>query len=84
MRYFFHLAGAVQDSDDMGVELKGLDQAREQAVKFAAEYLRDRPEVVWLGNELRLEVTNSKEMLLFTLIVAGVDAPAAEPPALPV
>lgn len=84
MRYFFNLAGAVHDPDDEGHELENLGQARHQAVKFAGEYMRDRPEVVWLGDELRLEVTNSNRILQFTLIVLGVDAPAAQRPKNPV
>ena len=83
-RYFFNLAGAVHDPDDEGHELANLGEARHQAVKFAAEYIHGRPEIVWLGDELRLEVTNSNRMLQFTLIVLGVDAPAAKPPKLPV
>jgi hypothetical protein len=46
------------------------------AVRFASEYLRDRPEVVWLDDEFRIEVSNSERLLLFTFIAIGVDAPA--------
>ena len=83
LRYFFNLAGAVHDPDNEGIELEGIDQARTEAVKFASDYIRNRPEVVWLGDELRLEVTNSQQILLFTLIVFGVDAPAAQSPKRP-
>lgn len=82
-RYFFNLAGAVHDPDNEGYELDDLGQARHEAVRYAAEYIRDRPEVVWLGDELRLEVTNGKGVLLFTLILFGVDAPAAQRPTHP-
>lgn len=76
MLFFFNLAGAVHDPDEDGWELASLGEARETAVRFVADYLRDRPEVVWLGDEVRLEVTDSKQLILFTLIVVGVDAPA--------
>lgn len=78
-RYFFNLAGAVHDPDDEGIELGNLNEARHEAVKFAAEYIRDRPEIVWSGDELRLEVTNSDKLLQFTLIMFGVDAPVSGP-----
>ena len=76
MRYFFNLAGAVYDPDNEGFELANISEARMAAVKFAGEYLRDRPEVAWLGDEFRIEVANSNRVLLFTFIAIGVDAPA--------
>ncbi|GGD99665.1 hypothetical protein GCM10011515_19380 [Tsuneonella deserti] len=76
MRYFFNLAGAVQDPDNVGVELESLSDARIEAVRFAGRYLRDRPEVVWLGDEFRIEVMNASGLILFTFIAIGVDAPA--------
>jgi hypothetical protein len=81
MKFFFNLAGAVHDPDNEGIELPNIGTARLEAVRFAAEYLRDRPEVVWLGDELRLEVTDENRMILFTLVVFGVDAPAIRRPA---
>jgi hypothetical protein len=77
MRFFFHLAGAVHDSDDEGVELGSVSEARTRAVQAAAELIRDRPEVVWAGEEFRVEVTDSNHLVLFTIIVVGVNAPAA-------
>ncbi len=47
------------------------------AVQSAAELIRDRPEVVWAGEEVRVEVTDSNQLVLFTVIVIGVDAAAA-------
>jgi hypothetical protein len=76
MRYFFNVGGAVQDPDYEGVELDGISAARIEAVRFAGEYLRKRPEVVWLGDEFRVEVANREGLILFTFIAIGVDAPA--------
>jgi len=78
MRYFFNVAGAVHDPDNEGLELSDLDAAREAAVRLAAEYIRNLPALVWKGEELRLEVTNSDRLILFTLIVFGVDAPVIQ------
>ena len=77
MRYFFNLAGAVHDPDNEGVELGNISLAREYAVRAAADYMRDHPDIVWLGEEFRLEVTNKDRLILFTLIVMGVDSAAA-------
>lgn len=76
VRYHFNLAGAVSQPDEKGHELANLSGARIAAVKYAAEYLRDRPELVWLGEEFRIEVTDDNRDTLFTFIAVGVDAPA--------
>jgi hypothetical protein len=78
MLYFFNLAGAVYDPDVQGVELSTLSEARVLAAQHAAEVLRDRPTVVWGGEELRVEVTDARQMVLFTLIVLGVDSAYSE------
>lgn len=72
---FFNLAGAVHDPDNEGIELANISLAREYAVRAAADYMHDHPEIVGLGDEFRLEVTNKDRLILFTLIVMGVDAP---------
>ena len=76
MRYFFNIDGAVSDPDEEGIELPTITEARTEAVRFAAEYLRERPETAWLGDEFRVEVTNADALILFTFIAIGVDAPA--------
>ena len=76
MRYFFNIDGAVSDPDEEGIELPTITEARTEAVRFAAEYLRERPETAWLGDEFRVEVTNADSLILFTFIGIGVDAPA--------
>ena len=78
MRYFFNLAGAAVAPDNKGLEIASLSEARIHAVKFASEYLRDRPELVWMGEEFRVEVTGESRRMLFTFIAVGVDAPAQE------
>ena len=75
-RYFFNLAGAVYDPDNEGFDLPSLGQARVMAAQHAGEVLRDRPGVVWDGEELRVEVTDENRLVMFTLIVVGVDAPS--------
>ena len=47
-----------------------------EAVRYAGEVLRDHPTLVWTGQDFRIEVTDAKQLVLFTVIVGGVDAPA--------
>lgn len=76
MRYFFNIAGAVEQPDNAGVEVGSLSDARIHAVRFASDYLRDRPEILWMGEEFRVEVCDEDKSCLFTFIAVGVDAPA--------
>jgi phage terminase large subunit-like protein len=78
MRFFFNVAGAVHDPDDEGIELPTISDARIEAVRFAGELLRERPQVVWQGDELRVEITDENQMMLCTFVAVGVDAPAAK------
>ena len=77
MRFFFNLAGAVYDPDNEGIELPSISNARTMAAQAAAELIRDRPQLVWSGEEVRVEVTDENQLLLFTVIVFGVNAAAA-------
>lgn len=78
MRFFFNLAGAIHDPDDEGYELPTMADARFMAAKEVAQTLNDRPDVVWRGEEVRLEVTDEQRSLLFTVVIVGVDSPAAQ------
>jgi hypothetical protein len=46
-RYFFHVEDGVCHADAEGMELRGLDAAREHAVSYFAELLRDAPRTFW-------------------------------------
>lgn len=76
--FFFNQAGVVYDPDVEGIELATVSDARIQAVQFAGEALRDRPELAWLGDEYRVEVTDENQLILFTFIAMGVDSPAVK------
>lgn len=74
MRFFFNVVGAVYDPDQQGHVLETVSEARLMAAKFAGEMLHDRPELAWLGDEFRVEVTDSGRNLLFTIITFGVNS----------
>jgi hypothetical protein len=78
MKCFFNLAGAVYDPDVEGFEVATIDEARSLAAIHVAEVIRDRPNVIWAGEEVRLEVTDKNQTVLFTIIVVGVDAAAED------
>ena len=75
-RYFFHTADGSRDRDLEGVDLEDHGVARKEAIKFAGSVLNDQPSVLWDGRDFRVEVTNRKGDLLFTIITLAVNAPA--------
>jgi hypothetical protein len=75
MKCFFNLAGAVYDPDKVGIELESIREVRVMAARHIAEVIQDMPDLLWAGNEIRLEVTDANRMLLFTIVTFGIDAP---------
>ena len=78
MRYFFNQVDGELKTDDVGVEFASISDARVEAVRYAAEVLRDHPTIIWKGEDFRVEVTDDNRLVLFTVIVVGVDAPASK------
>ena len=76
MRFFFNQQNGEYKPDDEGMEFGTVNEARIEAVRYAAEVMRDHPTLIWTGQDFRMEVTNSDRLLLFTVVVVGVDAPA--------
>jgi hypothetical protein len=65
-RYFFHVQDGQEIPDPTGTVLPDLDAAREQAVRFSGELLRDNAKSFWTGEEWFMEV-HDDSALLFTL-----------------
>ena len=76
-RYFFHRADGTFDPDEEGTEYPDLAAARVAAIHFAAESIKDKPDEVWKGHNFRIEVSDETGMLLCTVVILGLDAPAA-------
>ena len=74
-RYFFHTADGVRERDTVGTELKDARAARVEAIRYAGAIINDTPDVLWDGRDFRVEVTDERQALLFTIITLAVDAP---------
>lgn len=73
--YFNQLNGEIKP-DDEGMDCGSVNDARIEAVRYASEVMNEHPTLIWTGQDFRIEVTNGDKLLLFTVIVVGVDAPA--------
>ena len=73
-RYFFNRVDGKRDQDPEGVELLGLEQARCEAVAFAADTLKDDAYALWDGGEVRIEVVDSARAVVFMVVISAIDA----------
>ena len=78
MLFFFNQLNGESRPDDQGTDFATINEARLEAVRYAGEVMRDHPTLVWEGEDFRIQVTDDTKLLLFTVIVVGVDAPAGK------
>ena len=75
-RYFFHIFDGVDIRDYDGVELPDLTFARREALRYAGSLLDQASKRSSLGREWRMDVTDAKGLILFSLSFLVTDAPA--------
>jgi hypothetical protein len=80
-RYFFHTADGSRDRDLVGTELNNYREARAAAIQYAGDVLSHEPEQLWDDADFRIEVTDETGLMLFTVIMLAIDAPATGIPA---
>ena len=84
-RYFFHLKDGHTALDAEGTELADLNAARQEAVKFSGEVLREGPgDTLWKGEPWRLWVTDQPDgrgKTFFTLHFSAVEGGGSSVPA---
>lgn len=76
--YYFNIVEHGHKVDSIGTQCANPELARMEAVRFAGEILRDEPERVWNGSELRIKASDAWDTVLFTVLIAGVDAEALD------
>lgn len=76
MIYHFNLHDGPGVSGSDEVELRDLEEARIEAVRFAASILIDAPEEFWASEEWSLDVTDQAGLILFSICLSSNEAPA--------
>lgn len=74
-RYHFNICDGVCLPDANGTELPDWQAARLEAVRRAGEILKDAPQSVALGEDWRIEVTDSTGLILFQMTFLMVESP---------
>ena len=77
-RYFFHRTDGHREHDNEGTELEDLPTARKEAVVYAGQTMKDHPEMVWDGGDLKIEVSDEFGLILFVVVVTTLDAVALQ------
>jgi hypothetical protein len=75
-RYFFNVVEDGHAVDTIGADYPNSEIARSEAVCFAGQTLKDEPERIWKGAEIRIEASDAWGTVLFTLLISSVDAEA--------
>jgi hypothetical protein len=75
VKYHFNMIDATVDHDETGQEFATGGDARNEAIRFAGEVIRDRPDIVRTDKDFRVEVINEEGFPLFTIIIVAVDHP---------
>ncbi|WP_426954146.1 DUF6894 family protein [Muricoccus radiodurans] len=74
--YHFQVLDDQTLPDSVGVQLPDLKAARVEAVRVAAEILKEHAETFWSTYEWQLKVTDDTGLTLFTLLFLAQEAPS--------
>jgi len=76
-RYFFSSQNGACHDDDQGTELLNHGAARVRAIKYAGDVKSDEPQVLWDGNDFKVEVSDESGARLFTVVCHAINEPAS-------
>lgn len=66
-RYYFHIHDGRSIIDMEGTVLDDIAQARRMAIRMSGRYFDNEADLVPLGEEWRMEVTDDRGLILFRL-----------------
>ena len=83
-RIHFHFSDGFSDPDSEGHEFPDLVTARVAAAQFLGQTLRDKAGDFWADGEWVLTATDDSQLVLFTVRLSALDAPALRATVAPV
>ena len=75
-RFYFQVEGP---SDDFAMDLPNVAAAKCQAVHYAGRLICDQANRFWDKGDFTMTVTDEMGLVLFSLVLTGVDAPVIRP-----
>lgn len=73
-RYHFNVYDGVAIPDEDGQEFEGREEARQEAVRYAGEIIKDQSRRYAVREEWRMEVTDERGLVLFRLDFSVLEA----------
>lgn len=74
-RFFFELVDHVHD--ELEIDFSDVESARKEAVQLCADFLADRPEMLYDGGSLAVKVKDDTGKVRFELVVAAINDPTS-------
>ena len=75
-KYHFNIHDGFDLPDREGHELPDLAAARRFAVMLGGELIRDHADAFWREGQWRMDVTDAAGLVLFSLQLSAIEAPA--------
>ena len=72
--FHFNLSDGACEPDDDGTDLPDVQAAKIEAVRHAAELMKDDPREIWADGALKVDVTDHGGRRLFSVTVIVADA----------
>ena len=84
-RYFFHTNHPAERTvqDNVAMDFDSVHAAKCEAVVYAGQLLCDAGEHFWDGADFELTVTDGRGLILFSMRIVGIEAPAVRAQARP-
>ena len=71
--FYFRVEG---HSEDLGMELPSVASAKCEALQYATKLICDQGERFWESGRFHMTVADDADVILFSLVLIGIDAPA--------
>jgi len=75
-RYFFHLHYGEYTPDVEGSEFESAQEARDSALRYLSELLRDQGHRFWEPSQVTITVTDEWNLMLWQLDLKGMASPS--------
>jgi hypothetical protein len=74
-RFYFHVDGPP---DNLGMDLPNVAAAKCAAVRYAGQLICEEANSFWDSGDFEMTVTDEDDLVLFSLVLTGIDAPAIQ------
>lgn len=74
MRCVFAISGIKPETIRIEADIDSMSDARREASRYVGELLQEHPMSIWDGDEVRVEVSDHRNLSLFSIVTFGRNA----------